>query len=112
MILLINYQVHCAGITYLTVAFAALLKVNFLYIYPGLILSIPYGASMGGIATLTGTPPNLVFKQNFEKFYANGPTVDFGKWMAFCYPISFLLVVVGWHVLVLMYARSRLYSLV
>ncbi|KAL5262736.1 hypothetical protein ACHWQZ_G008214 [Mnemiopsis leidyi] len=79
---------------------------QFVWFCKGLILSIPYGASMGGIATLTGTPPNLVFKQNFEKFYANGPTVDFGKWMAFCYPISFLLVVVGWHVLVLMYARS------
>ncbi|XP_063693484.1 Na(+)/citrate cotransporter-like [Bolinopsis microptera] len=70
-----------------------------------LILSIPYGASIGGIATLTGTPPNLVFKSNLEKFFPNSPSVDFGKWMAFCYPISFLLVITGWHVLVIMYAR-------
>jgi sodium-dependent dicarboxylate transporter 2/3/5 len=28
----------------------------------GLSLAIAYGCNIGGIATLTGTPPNLVFK--------------------------------------------------
>lgn len=30
-------------------------------------LSVAYGANIGGIATLTGSPPNLVFKQQADK---------------------------------------------
>ena len=74
---------------------------------PGLILSIPYGASIGGIATLTGTPPNLVFKAAFEQAFPDAPGVDYGTWMGFAYPISLMVVLAGWHILVIMYARRR-----
>lgn len=30
-------------------------------------LSVAYGANIGGVATLTGSPPNLVFKQQTDK---------------------------------------------
>lgn len=79
---------------------------QFTWFCKGLILSIPYGASIGGIATLTGTPPNLVFKAFYDEYFPRGPSVDFGKWMAFCYPISLMVVLMGWHILVLMYARN------
>lgn len=82
---------------------------QFKWFCKGLILSIPYGASIGGIATLTGTPPNLVFKAAFETAFPNAPTIDFAKWISFSYPISLLVVLFGWHILVLMYAwRSYL----
>lgn len=33
----------------------------------GLALSVAYGANIGGIATLTGTPPNLVLKNSADE---------------------------------------------
>ena len=32
-----------------------------------LALSVAYGANIGGIATITGSPPNLVFKENGDR---------------------------------------------
>ncbi len=32
----------------------------------GLLLAVAYSASIGGISTLVGTPPNLSFAQNFR----------------------------------------------
>jgi len=78
----------------------------------GLILSIPYGASIGGIATLTGTPPNLVMKAYYEENFPDAPPLDFGKWLFFAFPLSLLLVLVGWTFLALVYARKSLFSLV
>ena len=80
---------------------------SFTWFCKGLILAIPYGASMGGIATLTGTPPNLVFVSVFASEFPDAPVVDYNKWISFAYPISFLIMIIGWHVLVLMYARQR-----
>ena len=34
----------------------------------GLALSVAYAANIGGIATLTGSPPNLVLKQQADEY--------------------------------------------
>ncbi len=55
-----------------------------------LLLSIAYGSSIGGIGTPIGTPPNLVFMQEYEKF--TGLTVSFVQWMIWALPVVFLMV--------------------
>ncbi len=62
-----------------------------------LMLSIAYAASIGGIATLIGTPPNLVFAGFVEKTY--GIEISFWQWMKFGLPISVLLLVIAWFYL-------------
>lgn len=51
----------------------------------GLILSIPFAANVGGIATPIGTPPNAIAIGILAK---NGVDISFLKWMEFGLPIS------------------------
>lgn len=55
-----------------------------------LLLSIAYSASIGGMATLVGSPPNSIMAGYLE---ANqGITITFVDWMKFGMPISFVLL--------------------
>ncbi|MCT4560341.1 MAG: SLC13 family permease, partial [Crocinitomicaceae bacterium] len=55
-----------------------------------LLLCIAYGASIGGMATLVGSPPNIqmagILEQNF------GVVVDFGSWMKIGLPTVLVLL--------------------
>ena len=62
-----------------------------------LMLSIAYSASIGGIATLIGTPPNLVLAGIVQELY--GIEITFSKWIVFGLPISVLLLFICWKYL-------------
>lgn len=55
-----------------------------------LLLAIAYGSSIGGLGTPIGTPPNLVFMQQYEKF--TGTVVSFTQWMSWGLPVVLLFV--------------------
>jgi sodium-dependent dicarboxylate transporter 2/3/5 len=59
-----------------------------------LMLGIAYSASIGGIATLIGTPPNLVFAGYVEEIY--GIEITFWQWIKFGLPISIPLLIIAW----------------
>jgi sodium-dependent dicarboxylate transporter 2/3/5 len=61
-----------------------------------LMLGVGYAASMGGIATLIGTPPNVAFKQLYEQSFPTGPEISFGGWMLLNMPMSFALLFFCW----------------
>jgi sodium-dependent dicarboxylate transporter 2/3/5 len=62
-----------------------------------LMLSIAYSASIGGMATLIGTPPNLVLAGVVEKSY--GIEITFAQWFSFGFPVSILLLIICWFYL-------------
>jgi len=68
-----------------------------------LLLGVAYGASIGGIATLVGTPPNLAlvrfFELNFPGAEAAGYRIGFGQWMLLGVPLSAALFVAAWLIL-------------
>ncbi|HHI67910.1 MAG TPA: SLC13/DASS family transporter, partial [Planctomycetes bacterium] len=55
-----------------------------------LMLGIAYSASVGGIATLVGTPPNLVFSGIFSQFFPKQPEVTFTRWFILVAPLTLL----------------------
>ncbi|XP_063689332.1 Na(+)/citrate cotransporter-like [Bolinopsis microptera] len=85
---------------------------GFKWFCKGLLLCVPYGASIGGIATLTGTPPNLVLKSIFEATFPGQKSVDYQTWFTVAFPLSLILVFAGWTLLCLIYARSSYWYLI
>lgn len=59
-----------------------------------LMLAIAYSASIGGIATLIGTPPNLVLAGVISEVY--DIELTFGTWFIFGLPISLILLAICW----------------
>lgn len=55
-----------------------------------LLLGIAYAASIGGIGTPIGTPPNIVFMGVYEATV--GEQVPFFTWMVWALPIAFVFV--------------------
>ncbi|EAW32928.1 probable transporter [marine gamma proteobacterium HTCC2143] len=74
----------------LPVALAVLEKAEDRRLAAPLMLGIAYAASIGGIGTPIGTPPNLVFMQVYEE--QAGKSVGFTEWMTWGVPVVLLMV--------------------
>lgn len=57
----------------------------------GLLLMVGYAATLGGLATIIGTPPNVVFAGLLDEFYHM--KLDFGKWMLVGVPVMITLLI-------------------
>ena len=62
-----------------------------------LMLAIAYSASIGGMSTLIGTPPNLVLAGIVQEIY--NVEITFSKWIIFGLPISITLLFICWKYL-------------
>lgn len=65
-----------------------------------LMLSIAYAASIGGIGSLIGTPPNLVFAGVVESLYPNAPQITFSDWMLIGLPLTVVLLPITWFYMI------------
>ncbi|MFO7812043.1 MAG: DASS family sodium-coupled anion symporter [Pelovirga sp.] len=59
-----------------------------------LMLGIAYAASIGGVATLIGTPPNTVLAGYLNKTY--GYEITFATWMSFGVPLVVVMLPLCW----------------
>ena len=64
-----------------------------------LLLGIAYGASIGGFATLIGTPPNGVLITQMSQLFPEAPEITFSTWMLFALPMSFIYLLIAWVLL-------------
>jgi len=66
-----------------------------------LMLGLAYAASIGGVGTLIGTPPNVMFKGFFEEAYPppQYPEYTFFRWMILAVPYSLTLLAIAWLLL-------------
>lgn len=59
-------------------------------------LGIAYSSNIGGISTLLGTSPNLIFNEYLHQMYPKCDSVNFGNWLLMCLPISVVMLLLTW----------------
>jgi sodium-dependent dicarboxylate transporter 2/3/5 len=62
-----------------------------------MLLSIAFSASIGGLATLIGTPPNALMAAYLSESYQI--EIGFGQWMLVGVPLSLTMLVLCWGIL-------------
>ena len=67
------------------------------FFFKSLLLGIAYSASIGGVATLVGTPTNPIFVAIAQQINSNG--FSFGAWMSFALPFSLVTLGIAWVIL-------------
>jgi len=64
-----------------------------------LSLAIAYSASIGGIATLVGTPPNIVLAGQAKQLFPEGVEVTFARWLTVGLPLTLVFLPIAWFLL-------------
>lgn len=72
-----------------------------------LLLGVAYSASIGGIATLVGTPPNLSFTRIFSIIFPQAPEISFINWFIFALPLSIILFAIIFFWLLYLYHPGK-----
>jgi len=62
----------------------------------GLLIGIAYSASIGGTATLIGTPPNMAFSRILTISFPQAPEISFTQWMIFGLPLAVIFLFITW----------------
>lgn len=61
-----------------------------------MLLAVSYGATIGGMATPVGTPPNLVLLEMWRDRWPDRPMIGFGQWMSFGVPLMVVYLAIAW----------------
>ena len=73
------------------------------------MLAIAYSASIGGIATLIGTPPNAILVGVIEKTFSE--SISFLTWMKVGLPLSAVMLILTWLYLTTVACRTQISTL-
>ena len=68
------------------------------------LVGVPLAATVGGMGTIIGTPPNMLAVGVLE---SAGITVDFLRWMTFGVPLALFLTAVGCLTLIKVYLKDN-----
>ena len=72
-----------------------------------LLLGLAFSATIGGLATPVGTPPNMYFFKAYKTAFPGDTDLNFLKWSAIGYPISLLFLLITFAVLNFYFIRNQ-----
>ena len=65
-----------------------------------MMLATAYSASIGGVATLIGSPTNLIFLGIMGNLFPDAPTISFLDWLKIGLPVTIIFLPIVWFYLV------------
>jgi sodium-dependent dicarboxylate transporter 2/3/5 len=71
-----------------------------------LLLGLAYAASIGGMGTLVGTPPNMIFYKAYNDAFPQSREMDFFHWFMIGFPTACLLLVAAFFILKILFLRN------
>ena len=72
-----------------------------------IMLGIAYSADLGGMATIVGTAPNMVYRKLFTESFPGAPEPGFVSWMIMGVPLTLMLSLICWVMLSHVLLRVR-----
>lgn len=72
-----------------------------------LLIGLAYAASIGGMATLVGTPTNMIFFREYTSVFPEATDMNFVQWAKVGIPVSLLLIGVAYCTLYFMFCRKN-----
>jgi len=73
-----------------------------------LMLGIAWACNTGGMGTLIGTPPNIIYAGMLESIFPGAPPVDFARWLVLGIPLCWISTIVFWALLVFVLRRPEI----
>lgn len=61
-----------------------------------LVIGVTYAATIGGMGTLIGTPPNGILVAQIKNIFPGTPPIDFFSFMLFAVPLAASLILIAW----------------
>jgi sodium-dependent dicarboxylate transporter 2/3/5 len=74
-----------------------------------LLLGLAFAATIGGMATPVGTPPNMYFFKSFKEAFPDNNELNFFKWAMIGFPLSLTLLFCTFFVLSKYYFREGIH---
>ena len=72
-----------------------------------LLLGLAFSATIGGMATPVGTPPNMYFFKAYKEAFPDANDLNFLKWSAIGYPISLCFLILTFFVLNFYFLKGK-----
>ncbi len=72
-----------------------------------LLLGLAFAATIGGMATPVGTPPNMYFFKAYKEAFPNNNDLNFLKWSQIGYPVSLCFLVCTFFVLNFYFIKNK-----
>ncbi|PAA54025.1 hypothetical protein BOX15_Mlig020288g1, partial [Macrostomum lignano] len=61
-----------------------------------LMLSVSYGAVFGGVATLTGTAPNVILNGIVAEYFGSETSLNYSSWLFYGLPLAVVTLLIAW----------------